>query len=643
MAMKKVPWDANCRVTPLIGGFETMESMRVCLESAIREATASPAPAGERGHVYVAGWRLDPLRDLSSQNAWRTGRWTANQTAAVDETAIGLFFRLLEAGVTLRILMWLPHWLQSRSAMTKTIVQEHSYLFSLIQRKSADLEANGFPPGLGVVALDTRVGAFAGSHHQKLIVVRGAAATHVAYCGGVDLAFTRRDAPAQSPAAGPAFNGGDWQSGAWLPGGAAPAFTSRRWPTQRDVVYPAISPRAVADDRVIKPDLPDSAYGSTNQIWHDQHLRLEGDIVLTLERQFGERWVDPAPARYACVRGNRPGSFFRSNAVYVSHARVVDAARTSGALEPLPLPAALPRDANTGTSLVQMWRTIPVRRRGKDSHLFERGEFSNLAGIARACTRARELIWIFDQYFWSRPLSRLLNEALADAARPGLRVIVILPPYPDGYAASILTARRRSFADVSSGLTRDQLARIRVYNLWHPIQARGIYAHAKAQTYDGSLLVCGSCNLNQRSFLCDTELDCAVLDPAVVREHQSRLWRLLFPAASGIEEQLGSPSDLNRPGSGARFFEAFRSAATPRSFVVEDPDFCALDLPPREPAVPNGWPARPPDAFDPLHPGVPGFVLDPSSLSANFPPAADLLEIATYLVEDSASNPAYRR
>jgi hypothetical protein len=84
--------------------------------------------------------------------------------------------------------------------------------------------------------------------------------------------------------------------------------------------------------------------------------------------------------------------------------------------------------------------------------------------------------------------------------------------------------------------------------------------------YDQYLLVCGSANLNRRSFTCDTELDLAVLDRNIVEFHQERLWHLLFPETPWPE--------INESPWGRKFFEAFHQAVTngtQPSFLIPDP------------------------------------------------------------------------
>ena len=121
-----------------------------------------------------------------------------------------------------------------------------------------------------------------------------------------------------------------------------------------------------------------------------------------------------------------------------------------------------------------------------------------------------------------------------------------------------------------SDLRPDELARISVFNLWldqtrGSSRNRGIYVHAKAHTYDNSLFVCGSANLNRRSFTCDTELACAVLDPAVVTGHQRQLWAFLFKGDQ-------RPSiNLDSDNSGAEFFARFQAARNQGSLLIPDP------------------------------------------------------------------------
>ena len=60
------PWDEGRTVTPLIGGYETLCEIADTLEVALTQAEADPW-----GHVYIADWRLNPLRNMSRANPGR--------------------------------------------------------------------------------------------------------------------------------------------------------------------------------------------------------------------------------------------------------------------------------------------------------------------------------------------------------------------------------------------------------------------------------------------------------------------------------------------------------------------------------------------------------------------------------------------
>jgi phosphatidylserine/phosphatidylglycerophosphate/cardiolipin synthase-like enzyme len=557
----KPPWDEGCVVTPLIGGYETMSMMVEDLEKAIGQAPG--LPEGKRGHVYIAGWRVDPLRDLSATNAWGTGPWTATQSAQVDQTAAGLILRMMSAGIQVRVIVWYPVSVTNFAGLGAHI-DAHFYLARLVRVHCTRLSA----ADRGIVALDVRVaGPMSAAHHQKTIVIR-VGTVNVAYCGGVDWAFTRRDAPSMSrpyqsdPAdpskPAPQFLGGDWQSGTGTPAFVNETNRTHRWPQDNGVDYTAVASVGVFGRP--GPDLPDTVYGATNQIWHDQHLRLEGPIVATLEDQFRERWRESGAVHEIGATGG--GLHVRDNQVVFSGASAIKDGEIAA------LPDAPSADAVAGgTSFVQMWRTIPLRNRSRGP--FRRGEFTLMAGVSHACTQASELIWIFDQYFFSRALSRLLNHRVRNDASKRLCVIVVLPPQADDHPVDLHRLRRLSLEDLTRGLataTPGRFDRVAVFDLWEPSQNRGIYCHTKVQTYDRALLVCGSGNMNRRSFTCDTELDCAVLDEAVVDRHHQRLWKTLFPT-------IAWPAlDFTQPGWGKAFFAAFlAAAAAPKANLIPDP------------------------------------------------------------------------
>lgn len=620
-ASNQNPWHTGCKVTTLVGGYTAMCAIRDALENAIAAARRSSLPAGQRGRVYMCDWRLNAFRDLSNGNAWKTGPWAANQVATDEQTAIGLILRLMEAGIQVRILLWLP---PATAGVGAWHLEDHFYVARMVRAQNEHLLTKlgvSMEP-LGVVALDRRLASWVtATHHQKMVVIR-APGLDMAFCGGVDLAYTRRDAPGpnspvESPNSDfPRFFDGDWQSANGVPNPAG------RWPSLQSAGQVDYFARDHVDPPTSRGnDLFSPVYGTDRQIWHDQHLQLEGEIVTALEWQFKERWEDPGTASEISATPDFGENLahitwgsviFSTSAAFVTNKDdgVEDPTPSSvpvGVGDPAPvMPSsllapnaasikkgmlairALPEPApvataTPGPSTVQMWRTIPYRAgrikaykeqaaggQGAPSNRLYGGEFTIAAGIANAVGAAKNLIWIFDQYFWSLPLARLLNARLQTAA--SLRVIIVLPPHADSDMDRVYLAQHRARWRALWTLTAGVKNRVAVYDLWdfRCTPGRGIYCHAKTHTYDGSLLVCGSANLNRRSLTGDSELACAVVDKSVVLSHQKKLWSLLFPTKS-----WPGTDDLDGDGAGAAFFTAFNDAyratkKTSATFLTED-------------------------------------------------------------------------
>ena len=80
-----------------------------------------------------------------------------------------------------------------------------------------------------------------------------------------------------------------------------------------------------------------------------------------------------------------------------------------------------------GSHAVQVLRTYPARRPGYP--FAPEGERTIARFYRKAFARARSLLYIEDQYFWSREVGEALAGALR--ANPDLRVIVVVPRFPD--------------------------------------------------------------------------------------------------------------------------------------------------------------------------------------------------------------------
>jgi phosphatidylserine/phosphatidylglycerophosphate/cardiolipin synthase-like enzyme len=172
-----------------------------------------------------------------------------------------------------------------------------------------------------------------------------------------------------------------------------------------------------------------------------------------------------------------------------------------------PLPARLGDPPTLGGHAVQVLRTYPSKR---PKYLFApEGERSVARAFAKAIKRARNLIYIEDQYFWSVEIARLLAETLR--RQPGLQVIAVVPRYPDkdgklsGPPSRLAQERAIAIVKNAGG------ARVSIYDVENEVGAP-IYVHAKVCVIDDVWATVGSDNLNRRSWTHDSELSCAVID-----------------------------------------------------------------------------------------------------------------------------------
>lgn len=223
--------------------------------------------------------------------------------------------------------------------------------------------------------------------------------------------------------------------------------------------------------------------------WHDVQLEIRGPVVSELDLTFRERWEDPTPLNHA------------------GRLRALLSQAMSRDRKTRALPTTLGDPPSQGGHVVQVLRTYPSRR---PSYPFApNGERSVARAFAKAIKRARTLIYIEDQYFWSAEIARLLADALR--RQPGLQVIAIVPRYPDkdsklsGPPSRLAQARALAIVQKAGG------ERVGIYDVENET-GTPIYVHAKVCVIDDVWATVGSDNLNRRSWTHDSELSCAVID-----------------------------------------------------------------------------------------------------------------------------------
>ena len=240
---------------------------------------------------------------------------------------------------------------------------------------------------------------------------------------------------------------------------------------------------------------PMSAIYGARPPWHDVQLAIRGPAVSDVETVFRERWNDTQPL------SRNPMHF------------VADRIRADDTSRP-PLPERLPTPAAIGTHSVQLLRTYP-QRVGRYPFA-PRGERSVARGYTKALRQARRLIYLEDQYLWSRDVAARIADVLRSRAE--LRLIAVLPLYPDQDGAVSMPPNLVGRATALRVITEAAPGRVGVYGLENG-SGVPIYVHAKVCVIDDVWATTGSDNFNRRSWTHDSELAAAVWDRSDARPH----------------------------------------------------------------------------------------------------------------------------
>ncbi|MBA8795900.1 phosphatidylserine/phosphatidylglycerophosphate/cardiolipin synthase-like enzyme [Friedmanniella endophytica] len=242
-----------------------------------------------------------------------------------------------------------------------------------------------------------------------------------------------------------------------------------------------------------QPQAMAPVYGPT-PAWHDVQVAIHGPAVHDVERVFRERWLDPTP--------------LSRNPVFWLHDLL-----TGTDLEPDPLPpqADPPPPVPQGTHVVQLLRTYPNLRHGRDYPFARGGERSVARGYSKALARSRQLVYIEDQYLWSVDVARAFVGALR--SNPELRVIAVLPRVPDQSAPLSRVPQQWGRAEALALLREAGGDRVAVYSIENHV-GRPVYVHAKVCVMDDVWATVGSDNFNRRSWTHDSELSAVVIDEA---------------------------------------------------------------------------------------------------------------------------------
>jgi phosphatidylserine/phosphatidylglycerophosphate/cardiolipin synthase-like enzyme len=230
------------------------------------------------------------------------------------------------------------------------------------------------------------------------------------------------------------------------------------------------------------------AYGK-HPPWHDVQLALHGPVVGALDLSFRERWTDPTGLDQHGPISTLTDKLRRSDT-------------KAGHLPPQP-----PDPPECGPLAIQVLRTYPAMH---PPYPFARlGERSVARGYTKAIKRARRLIYLEDQYLWSREVAQIFADALT--RQPRLHLIAVVPRHPDVDGRFALPPNQVGREEAVELCRRAAPDRVHVFDVENH-QGDPVYVHAKVCVVDDTWSSVGSDNFNRRSWTHDSELSCAVYD-----------------------------------------------------------------------------------------------------------------------------------
>ena len=220
--------------------------------------------------------------------------------------------------------------------------------------------------------------------------------------------------------------------------------------------------------------------------WHDVQLKLEGEIVADVERNFRQRWEAVASEENKFLRHNPP--------VFDSEWQVP----------------------------TQVVRTIPR----KVYKFADRGEFGVHHSYLKLIANAKHFIYLENQYLWSPHILDALKKAIKSPHSGPFHIIIVLPARADDgkYDNDQHVIKLRKL-DKGNDI-------ISFYSLYtsgprmgiHPFAYRDIYVHSKTTIIDDEWFSVGSANLNNRGMITDSEINAVVHDAAIAKSLRVKLW-----------------------------------------------------------------------------------------------------------------------